>query len=276
MTVAIISTAPRETRFNITWQVELAFDKQFVSDEWRRSETVPLFVPGNDGRPRQLHLEIWLAQAVAPLITRLAFDTQAVYFFDAFQRANYVDLFPRIDVEVETHSFRLVPSANKAVDFAPPSRQLAANELTATMARATSNFEYYGVRAEGRWTAFDNQGAIIWMTTELEVAAYEFLGGRLGNANFEPKLYLGPGYANATGRPSFKDECAANASAHYARCHELWGTRHEIIHNGRQQVRLYDAGKDAADRNNPRPLGPNDVQAFRETVAQTIRWMRTA
>jgi hypothetical protein len=105
---------------------------------------------------------------------------------------------------------------------------------------------------------------------------HKFLGGRVQSggdvANFTPTKYLGTLYPSFRNGKSLLQESPDDFKA----CEELWGARHELLHNGRAQIREFDAATCKADRFKLRPLSSHELFKFRRSVMATIEWMKKA
>lgn len=143
--------------------------------------------------------------------------------------------------------------------------------------RKTFDFENFAVLADERWCAFDDKSAIVWLATTLEVASYEFLGKnpKFKEIDFHPTHYLGNEFSKRTKSESFRCYCKIKDLPYYKDCQELWGTRNEVVHNGRFMIREYDPEEDKTDKKKLRNGElSSTVWTFREVVYQAIEWLK--
>jgi len=106
----------------------------------------------------------------------------------------------------------------------------------------------------------------------LETEAYSCFRRKKGvfpTKNYSPKTYLGETTLLNTAIPFSDIDPEA-----YAHCHELWGTRHEMVHNGQFKVRKYN-GAHGVNKEDLRDFGGFDLRNFRAAALSAVRWLQS-
>jgi hypothetical protein len=265
------------TILEVKWLVDLPFDETTLEPHPLPRLAPPFFLPsevvtGTIGGMMRPHTAI--AVALDPVVVRLAQEAFSPSFLRAFRRAQCHELVPRVTATVAGHTKEIEsqPDVMKAFDLSPQPHPLSLSQLKRTLARRTLPHEYFGAMSDAYLAAMDAFSVVVWLATELETAAYHYLGQRHVKSDrrykdFNPKVYLGSG---DPGPGSLEGSDRAT----YERCHELWGTRHEVLHNGRLNVRPYDPQKKDTDKSKARDPRDGEIRTFREAVRQAIRWMQ--
>jgi hypothetical protein len=273
LALGIDYAGPAETVLDVTWTTELPFEERALKQLMDRG------IVGVPDPSHPLGFEIAdvcrdLAQALVPVIARLCAESGTITFAQAFREANYRDLIQHAEVTVRDFTFEVRPLTHKAKSRPRGSSFLDASSLATVLGRDTRPSDYYLVQADAYDARFDQYGMVVSLTTALEVAAYGLLGrlwtqtGR-DAPDFSPRLYLGSGYLDLSGRRPFKE----SEPSTYVRVHELWGARNELVHNGRLAVRTYDPSTEKTDKSQLRDMVDEDLTTFRSAVRSAIRWM---
>ncbi len=270
--IGVEYAGPRFTVLDVEWTVHLPYDRA-VTLEWDTKRLGFLATPPDPpgGNPTMRDIAHELVWVVHPAIVRLASATGSGSFLAAYLETPYRDLVATARVAVDGLDFEVKPMAQKTSGPRAPKRWLDAPTFHAVLTRDTYRYEYFLAQADFHRDRRDPGTTIAWLATTLEVASYEFLGNLFPpNTHFNPKLFLGSHYPDPKRRGSLQkahQDC-------YARCHELWGARHEVLHMGRQQIRLYNPIAEAVDRNLLRPIQSEDLKTFREAVETAAAWLR--
>lgn len=273
--VGIKQVGPKLTVFDVELVIELPFDEEYMQPKW---QTTPGIHFETDSHLVGIAVDLQLGKLMRPLIVRLAHETRAPAFLSAFDYTPYPVLFPSIHVDVKHYSFDIKPTTGKTIGIHPPGRVLNNIQLLESFARETYVYDYFGAMSDMSYYKIDVFGSIVWLTTTLEVAAYHYLKAKLTSIigskadKFTPETHLGISYPTIASGVSLKQSDLVA----YIGCEELWGTRHEIVHNGRIQVRCYDQNQGKANRNLTRPLENQDTHKFRAAVMNAITWMKSA
>jgi hypothetical protein len=135
-------------------------------------------------------------------------------------------------------------------------------------ATITPGHEAFVAAADARFLDSDLRGAVTNLTTAMEVAAYALERRESGTettGHFAPRRYL----AVARGTPTCIGGYIARVGSAPAnlvdRLDSLWGTRHEIVHNGLLQVRPHRPNEPVVKR--------EDYYAFRGALSEGLVWM---
>lgn len=274
LSVGIKQIEPKLTVLDVEVVIELPFDEEYMQPKW---QTTPSIRYDTGSHLVSIAVDLQLAQLVRPLVVRLANDTRAPAFLSAFDDTPYPLLFPNIHIDVKHYSFDIKPTTGKTIGIHPPVRWLSNTQTLEAFARDTLIYDYFGAMSDIRYYKLDHLGSIVWLTTTLEVAAYHHLKARLTSEigkqadAFNPEKFLGTNYSTIANGVSLR----SSDLVAYIGCEELWGTRHEIVHNGRIQIRSYDSVLGKASRTTNRPLTEQDIHAFRAAVMKAISWMKS-
>lgn len=135
-----------------------------------------------------------------------------------------------------------------------------------------SGIEYSRIR-------FDT--AVVLLATMLETESYKAAKRilQIGDTeDFSPRKYFGDGGLDKRGvvKGNYlgaKDPLYQSIPDCYKSCHELWGARHEIVHNGQNMVREFNGGH-GVDKNMRREITGQDIWNFRQASLNAITWMK--
>jgi hypothetical protein len=162
------------------------------------------------------------------------------------------------------------PRFADAGPFRPPT-PLTKDKVQQCLSNPLERYEEYCVLSDIEYPRLRQDMVVVMLVTMLETEAYNTARKIKPNKelkHFNVRLYLGDCNYLDAGSPFYK--CHPQA---YKDCRELWGSRHEIVHNGREVVRVYeDEHKDGKyDRRN---LTSQDIGKFRAASLAAIEWMR--
>lgn len=277
--VGIVPEA-RRTIFNIVWSVDLPGEP-----DPEAAERLGVLWFHSNGQVVVRDIALDLVKLMHPVVVRLAAITESSSFLSAFLDTPYRDLVASCLVEYSDKKFEAQVRSTKSNAVHPSPRRLNASEVEAVLRRQTHLHEIFLTQADRFNSRFEPASAIVSLATALEVASYYFLRSRSlpEDEKFNPQKYLGSGYPKSN-VPSLRDQ---NLAA-YSACHELWGARNEIVHEGKYLVRLYDEkrkGKFKRETNEKRKgkykeetrqLRSTDFAIFRRAVRDAIAWMEHA
>ena len=285
LAVGIAQATPHATVLDVELVLELPFDEEYMQPKWQNPPAICFESTSSEpGLPAdrtslvRFAADTQLAQWVRPLIIRLAHETRAPAFLTAFDYTPYPLLIPTIHVKVKNYEFEIKPTTGKTVGVHPPGRVVTRTQLLDLISRKTHLHDYFGASSDISYYKIDLPATIVWLTTTLEVAAYHYLKAKVVAAigkkgdKFSPVTYLATSHQTVAGGLSLKHTDVVA----FIGCEELWGTRHEIVHNGRCQIRCFDHKQGTASLALVRPLKDQDVHDFRAAVVRAIAWMKSA
>lgn len=276
-----ISRTPTGTGVKLLW----VFEDWFSEDSgqsweekswelWERSGV--LFLPDEKGSVEfggGLAVGELMFEACGAFLARLALASRSPYFWSRVRSADLHDLQGEVTIDVAGHHVRLRPQMWRVlpdVRPAPITSQRAIALARAPFPRYASFF----LTADRRFLEGDFADAVVHLAQGVEVAAYAYvrtkIGGVAGEWHFSPSEFFGP-------RALRRAEITAINPApivSYATLCELFGARHEWVHEGRRRVRLFDPAADRCPKGGAsRELVRGDYYTFRSAASQALVWM---
>jgi len=259
-----------------TLTLDVALTLQLPFDEYTVEELrfgIISWRPNSDGIDSRGVLDL-VFQAVEPLVIRLSAGLRLPELYEAFLEPCIPKMIPTVDVTVAGQKVTCSPVAARSIRTIPPRKPFRKADITGLMSTPAAIGDYVVARSDRSYHHEDLPSAIAWLTTAMEVSAYNYLGEHHKGANgdpkhFNPTLYLGTGITGFMSGKSFKD---INYAA-YVACEELWGTRNEILHFARLQIRTFVENAGKKDPKKLRRFTGEDYEAFRNAVSVCINWM---
>ena len=157
------------------------------------------------------------------------------------------------------------------------SLQIPSTPMTEDFARAIAgsypSYVTFLSTADRRYLDGDVPDAVVHLAQGLEVAAYSF--GR----SIDPTVTWRFSAPHFFGPAPHRNETISSANPavlpHYPAICELFGSRHEWVHEGRAQVRPFEDSNIGytKDQSQYRALTRNDYLSFRTAVSSALEWM---
>lgn len=277
-----ISKTPTGTGLKVLWVFEHWFsedsDQSWEEKSWELWERAgALFLPDEKGtvdfRFGGLAVRELMFDACGPFLARLALASRSPYFWSRVRSADLHDLQGEVTVDVDGHHVKLRPQTWRMLPDVRPAP--VACQRARALARAPfPHYASFFLTADRRFLEGDFADAVVHLAQGVEVAAYAYvrlrIGGATGEWHFTPSEFFGP-------PPLRRAEIAAINPApipSYATLCELFGARHEWVHEGRRRVRLFDAAAGRCPKDGgSRELVRNDYYLFRSAASQALVWM---
>jgi hypothetical protein len=258
---------------SLTLQLQLPFDDQTL----RNLKSGDILWFESPDRPTGVNLLQLIESALAPSIARLSVGLRLPNLREAFYEPYIPEVIKNVRVGVAGQTIDISPFAARAISTMPPSRSITRAEVLNLLTTEATNSDYIVALSDSSHHYCDLPVAIALLTTALEVSAYEYLGkhhlGKKGDPErFNPKAYLDSSVPTVASGMSFRSIDPKS----YEACEELWGTRHEILHLGKFQVRTFDSA--TTGKSGPAKLRQfvgEDYEAFRVGVINAIGWMKS-
>jgi hypothetical protein len=265
----------------ILWEVTLDYDDDHLEPDQCPKGPRALILPrAGGGMPAILDASQVMYAAARPLLVRIALASRCPEMIRLINETYVPKILPEVSIQVAGRSFSHQPTWFIGTGSIYPHKKLTASEMSQVVTRETHLYEYFGVGSDLRLGADDLYGAVALLTTELEMAAYSHVGSLIQKArgdadkpDFDPVLYLGDDFKKWVKKASFREL----QPDRYKACVELWGARHEVVHNGQGKIRPFNPTTGRVDKKstNKRDLTNAEFDHFREGVQEAIGWMRT-
>ncbi len=251
--VTLLRFEPSRTTFSVAVTRDVAFLREANASEsdevvFLRAVHKSQSVTVGERQGWAPYAEVW--GCAWDIGARLALFGAAPNILDQLRRQRLADTISAVTVtcsgtEVAIPISRHQPTPAPHIPTQPV--PLDESALLSALSRDFGPGENFVVRADAAMNdPFGSRWFLGDLCTSLEVAAYARFRSTFPNVNppnFSPRVYLGTD--NCLGiSPTLLEQDTGS----YASCCELWGARHEMLHNGAELVRIYDATKEDAAR----------------------------
>lgn len=275
----LVYVSAEKTMFEIELDMSVDLPKDMTDEEWDKilnyTKGTGIFLIYHAGRqPLSFHPGYLLYNNIEPIVWKLACASDDVRFVLAFQETpmdKQVDpVLITCKGKSETIFFpeNTYPGMSQGIYRSP--RPLFSTEVQRCLSNPLQEYEIFCVLSDMEYPRYRIDIEVVLLATMLETEAYRTAHRIRGEAEkyFNPNEYFGENNYLRIAEPFFKQDPKS-----YAICHELWGARHEIAHNGRKKVRVFN-GRHAVDKNNLRDLTAQDIRDFRSAVLAAVEWMK--
>jgi len=271
---------PRTTEVEVQWEFDALFQEEcdfegYNSWEMWENSSIILFpnARGEVLREEGMVLPEELFIAVKLFLAQLSVATRSPHFWSALRSSDLRDVRGTTSVTVAGRRIEMQPGAFHAT-LAVRSAEILREAAAAIARRPFPQYMGFLLTADGRLNDGDYRNAVVHLAQAMEVAAYAY-ARRIDaefKKNFRVSLWFGViGIRNGRHLTLSGDGRAFEQDTYEALC-ELFGTRHEWIHEGRSMVRLYDPV--ALDYGVARrELTYQDYYRFRSAVSKALEWM---
>lgn len=272
----------RSTLVEVRWVFDEYFQEASGQDNdeksWQLWERIGILdLPDQHGKVnfrKGLAVGELLFRSCLPYLAALSLVSRAPYFWSRLRDSDLHDLHGDIWVEVAGHKIKLKPQSWSArADVRP----VGVSEAQA-IALAGSPFPAYAnflITSDRRFFEGDVADAVVHLAQGVEVAAYAYVRTTITavppNWTFNAPDMFGPPNLRLASIQALNQQPLAR----YSDLCELFGSRHEWIHEGRGKVRLFDPGAQKVPRVSPtlRDLTRQDYYAFRAAASEALTWM---
>lgn len=275
----LVSASAEKTVFEIELDMSVDFPKDMTDDEWAevldRSRRLGFFAIWMAGcQPINFHPGFVLYNNIEPIVWKLACASDDVRFVLAFQETPMDKQVGPVLITCKGKSETIFfpentyPGMSQGIYRSP--RPLFSTEVQRCLSNPLQEYEIFCVLSDMEYPRYRIDIEVVLLATMLETEAYRTALRIRGEAEkyFNPNEYFGENNYLSIGEPFFKQDPKS-----YAICHELWGARHEIAHNGRKKVRVFN-GRHGVDKNNLRDLTAQDIRDFRSAALAAVEWMK--
>lgn len=283
MTVTISrGTSERSTLVEIRWVFEDYFQESsgqdFDEKSWELWERVGVIdLPDQDGNvcfTKGIAVGEVLFRSCRPYLAALALVSRAPHFWSRLRDSDLHDLQGDISVDVAGHKVKLKPLSWSARPGVRPSGVSVARaiDLAAAPFPAYANFL---ITADRRFYEGDIADAVVHLAQGVEVAAYAYLRATVPALPAKWDFHVPAMFGPLTLRHPEIQAMNPKPLKRYPQICELFGSRHEWIHEGRRKVRLFDPITNKVPRHSPnlRDLTRSDFYEFRAATSEALTWM---
>jgi hypothetical protein len=255
-------------------------DKEQTTWElWRSSQV--LYLPEANGEIDFRHgisLGEEMFGAATGYLARLALVSRSPYFWSQLRSADLYELQGVVFIDVAGRAVELGPRAWRA---GVAVRQGTLNIQTAASIAAISFPTYAGflLTADRRFLEGDVADAVVHLAQGLEVAVYSYVRTNVPALSKTwpfraSECFAPPNDSKHQRKPEIQAVNPAILNSYSSVC-ELFGARHEWVHEGRRQVRPYDPihYSYTADDTKFRQLTRDDYYIFRSAVSDALQWL---
>ena len=280
---SLLSIEENSTHFRVSLDTEVDLPEDLTDEELTQTidigkrNSCSLFIPGFNGSYGVLDNPFELYYQLKLVVWKLVFAADDVRFLRELDDKNMGEYFGPLTITCRGRSATSTIQKEcfpRFADSGPfrPATHLTKDKVQQCLSTQLENYEKYCVLSDIEYPRGRLDVVVILLVTMLETEAYEAAKRILqvnDPKNFNPALYLGDikNYLKAVTPFS---QCNPKL---YGDCHELWGARHEVVHNGRNAVRQYDGKHDVIEAN-LRDLSGRDIKNFRVASLAAIEWMR--
>lgn len=205
---------------------------------------------------------------IEPVIYKLACATDDIRFYKAFIDTRMYEQIFSVIITCKGKSKIFEPLSTSFPHFADgltrSPTSIGYNELKRCFSTSLQKYEIYCLRSDLRY--YDQQ-----------LEAYSCFRKKTGinpteKNNYTPYKYL----ANCVDIKKYLNTTVTFSKINpeaYEHCRELYGSRHEIVHNGQNKVRIYSGSSDKIY--DLRELDSYDITKFRTAALSAVRWLQS-
>lgn len=271
------------TKFNVALEMEVELPKDLTEEEltqlldFKHRINGPIFIPYFDLHCFELESPGFvLYRVLQKAVWKLGFvadDLRCIRALDYKSMNKYVGPIT-ISCKGRSATSEMPPDRwQRFADSGPmrPGERLTQAQVQLCLSSPLEDFEEYCIFSDMEYPRGRLDIAVVMLVTMLETEAYKTakrIAPAVDPEDFNPRLYFGDKNYLKAGVPLFQ----GNADC-YRDCHELWGSRHEIVHNGQNKVRKFN-GTHGVDKRNLREISGREIKYFRQAALSAIDWMR--
>lgn len=278
----LCSIDEQSTHFNVALETEVELPKDLTEEElsqlidFRHRNNGPIFIPFFNLICFELDSSGWALYNLFQLfVWKLGCAADDVRFIRALDHKSMDQHVGPITIACRGRSATSVVPKNIWPCFGVgpfrPANPLSQAQVQMCLSAPLEDFEQYCVMSDIEYPRGRLDIAVVLLVTMLETEAYRTarrIDPTQEPPNFNPKKYFGDTNHLKAGIPLFQSNYDC-----YKGCHELWGTRHKIVHQGQNKVREFNGGHDV-DKSKLRDLTGLEIRNFRCAALEAIEWMK--